>query len=97
MATANGLMSTPVTWSSAFCTRTRTPMSGCSCSQRVSNRPNAPSRKWPEPQVGSISEVSSRAYSASDGSSVRSRMNSSTNSGVWSSAYRLRASTDRSW
>lgn len=42
---------------------------------------------------GSVSEPNS----STAGSSVRSRMNSSTNTGVWSSAYVLRACSDRPW
>ena len=54
-----------------------------------------PSRKWPEPQAGSIVRTL-EAELATAGSRVRSRMNSSTNSGVCSSAYVLRACSDRS-
>ncbi|MGA5328476.1 helix-turn-helix domain-containing protein [Streptomyces griseoincarnatus] len=42
---------------------------------------------------GSVSEPNS----STAGSSVRSRMNSSTNTGAWSSAYVFRACSDRSW
>ena len=61
------------------------------------SRRNAPSRKWPEPQVGSISRTASRPNSSRAGVSVWSRMNSSTNSGVCNSAYFLRAASERSW
>ena len=57
---------------------------------RVPTHPPAdrkpPSRKWPEPQVGSIIRTSRKPNSRIAGVSVRSRMNSSTNSGVCSSA-----------
>jgi hypothetical protein len=46
-----------------------------------SSRSNAPSRKWPDPQVGSIIRTWSSPNVSIAGSSVRSRMNSSTNSG----------------
>jgi hypothetical protein len=54
--------------------------------QAASSRRNAPSRKWPEPQVGSMSLTSARPNSSMAGPSVCSRMNFSTKSGVCSSA-----------
>ena len=68
----------------------------CLC-QRSSRRSNAPSRKWPDPQVGSIIRKPSSGRSFSAGSSVRSRMCSSTKTGVWSSAYVSFAYCDSSW
>ena len=56
------------------------------CAQRSLSRANAPRRKWPDPQVGSIIRNPSSGRSARAGSIVWSRMNSSTNSGVWSRA-----------
>ena len=97
MATANGFRSTPWIASSADWTRAWISIAGACLCQRSSRRSNAPSRKWPEPHVGSIIRKPSRGRSFSAGSSVRSRMCSSTKTGVWSSAYVSFACCDRSW
>ena len=63
IATAYGFRSTPWIASSAFCTRARLSMPGAWRCQRSSSRANAPSRKWPDPQVGSISRKPSSGRS----------------------------------
>ncbi len=86
IATAYGLMSAPYTASSARAAARAGSRPGSARRRWSNRRSNAPSRKWPLPQVGSISVVSSRPKRSMAGSSVRSRMNDSTKSGVWSSA-----------
>jgi hypothetical protein len=56
-----------------------------------------PEQKVARPQVGSMRRTSLRPKTAMAGSRVRSRINSSTNSGVWRRAKRLRASSESSW
>ncbi len=97
MATANGLTSMPLTASSARCTRTRRFSPGACTSHSANNRVKAPSRKWPDPQVGSMSVTPSIPNSSIAGLRVRSRMNSSMKSGVCNSAYVLRADSNKSW
>lgn len=94
---ANGLRSTPPIASSARRASSRRFVAGSVSHHRSNRRAKMPSRKWPLPQVGSMAVVSRSPNVASAGSRVRSRMNSSTKTGVCKSAYVFLASSERSW